>query len=823
MFENAADLRRAVVTRLTECSLTQDCLSDGPFNAHIAVVGEFPGEREQTTKMPFSGGAGKALWDALRPHGITRQHVYTTYVVKRRVHFTKHNKVPVPRNEFDHWSSILRWELCQLPNLKYIFVVGEFALNALMNENSVMNWRGSVVPISLRNMHEGVVRTRNVTAVCSINPSMLLKEPRLEVMFKLDVAKLIRVREGKYIPHKITEYINPSPQEAHQWLDKMHDDKLPIAFDIETMAGETACIGFANDPHVGMCINFRDMETNRFSLAEERDLRLRIQKLFKDPTTKFVAQNAMFDSYWLWYKDRIKVGPVWFDTMLAHHTLYPTLPHSLGFLTSQYTEHPFYKDEGKDWREGGDVDQFWRYNVKDCCITRAVQQALHGELQQQKMDKFFFEHVMRLQPHLVRMTVGGMLIDVDKKEALAEELREKVARLEQEFIDAARRATGEDDLIVSPRSPKQLQTLYFTKLKLVGRTASTAADNRDAMRKHPRTSKAAIAVLDAHDAYAVDQKFLSTYANMVIDPDKRARSEYRQTGTQSAPGRLSSAQVMWGSGMNLQNQPERSHVMFLFDKGYGGGYFDLAQAEARVVAWEAGIDSWKEQFERARLNPGTYDAHIALASEMWNIPYDEVPKEDRDENGNITLRFKAKRCRHGLNYRMGADRLAQTTGMSLQEAEEAYHIYHRTTPELRRWWDSLVDEVKRNRMLFNAYGRRLLFLERLSDEALESVVAFKPQSLVGDHVCRVIYQAESDDRWPIFARMILNIHDALICIAPLSKIKTCLSIMKKYAEQPIYIKGEPMIIPADCKETVADETGWHRWSTLKKTYVEAAK
>ena len=62
--------------------------------------------------------------------------------------------------------------------------------------------------------------------------------------------------------------------------------------------------------------------------------------------------------------------------------------------------------------------------------------------------------------------------------------------------------------------------------------------------------------------------------------------------------------------MNLQNQPERSHPMFIADEGYSVGYFDMSQAEARIVAFYADIATWKEQFERARFDGAT--THIGL-------------------------------------------------------------------------------------------------------------------------------------------------------------------------------------------------------------------
>lgn len=829
MISTRPELNKEYTKRARSFGLHVDVPMDGVFNAQIAVIAEAPGETEVRQRLPLVGGSGQFLWSVLKKYNITRQHVYITNVVKRQVSLSAKANVrnPVSKPELSSWVDLLKWELAQLPNLRYVLILGNYALEALTKEKGVTNWRGSVLDIKIGD--------RIVKGIVANNPAMILREPKLEIIFRFDLHKLHLVMQNKYVVPEIKYHINPSFQDAMRWMDKMQEEKAPVSFDIETISNETACIGLANSGTEGMCINLRQLDKNFYSTSEEIELTRRFQKLFGDTDVKFVAQNGIFDSYWLWYKDRIKVHGIWFDTLLAHHTLYSQLPHNLGFLTSQYTNHPFYKDEGKGWKESSDpeaINRFWEYNVKDVCITYTVMNGLHNELRRDKLEQFFFDHVMRLQPHLVRMTVGGVLCDVALKNNIAEELREQVAILEQEFHTLVHSATGDHDLFVNPRSWKQLQELFFKKLKLVGRGTSTNELNRKRMIDNPRTPEQARKMLTKLNEYAKEDKFLGTYAEMQVGVDDRIRCEYKQHGTQSAPGRLSSSKVMWGEGMNLQNQPERAHPMFIADPGYAFGYFDLSQAEARVVGWEAGIDKWKEQFEKARID-GLYDCHRALASEMWGIPYDEVPEKDRDENGEPTLRYIAKRCRHGLNYRMAAPRLAETTGLPLHEAERAYMLYHRTTPELKKWWDDLAVEVRQNKMLYNTYGRRLVFIERITDESLESIVAFKPQSTIGDKVCRVIYLSESDPRWPMHskvtrfnrkirvpdARIALNIHDALICLAPLDKIKTCLAIMKEYAEEPINIRGEQLIIPAETKMSQPDEKGIHRWSNLKTIMV----
>jgi DNA polymerase I-like protein with 3'-5' exonuclease and polymerase domains len=402
-----------------------------------------------------------------------------------------------------------------------------------------------------------------------------------------------------------------------------------------------------------------------------------------------------------------------------------------------------------------------------------------------------------------------------------------------EFYTAAREAVGDMTYTPNPNSPKQMSELYFSKLKLVGRGVSTDATNRELMRKHPRTPLAARRVLDAVDSYIEDDKFFSVYASAKPDYDSRMRCDYRQTGVRSAPGRLSSAQTLWGSGGNLQNIPDRAKEMFIADPDCCFIYIDGSQAEARVVGWRYNISTWIDQFERARRD-GSYDAHRALASDMFDVVYADVPTFDRyplDEAaakrdgieysvelaGKPTIRYIAKRCRHGLNYRMMPDRLALTTGLSLSTATEAFVKYHKLTPELKKGWEQDLKRVREDRAIYNAYGRRYVQLIPATDESTEAIVAFYPQSTIGDHICRVIYKAHDDPQWPKGkARIALNTHDGLIGIAHKSVAKQALRILVKYAEDPLLIGGKQLIIPAECAMSVPDAGGVHRWSTIKK-------
>src|SRR3990167_11355932 len=398
-----------------------------------------------------------------------------------------------------------------------------------------------------------------------------------------------------------------------------------------------------------MCINFRDRENNRYTVDEELSIRLAIQALFKNSEARFITQNGNFDSTWLYFKDRIHLPRVHFDTMLAHHTLYPRLPHDLGFIVSQYTFHPFYKDDIAEFKEGGDIDLFWKYNVKDATLLLPLREAMDRELEQQGMSDFFYNHVMKLQPHLVNMTVNGIKVDLSLRESVHNEVAADVINKAEELYSKLAAIIGDNTYRPNLKSNPQLVDMLFDKLSLLGIGRSVNKESRSLMRSSTGDD-GKLAILNLLDEYKKQVKFLQN-VDFNIDYDGRARCEYKQHGTTKAPGRLSSSKTMWGSGENLQNQPKRAFPLYIADEGWEFTYFDFSQAEARVFATAWNVESLIENFERADKDK-SFDVHRANASRIFNVDYDKVPTEDRTEDGTPTIRFIGKRCVYGLGYRM---------------------------------------------------------------------------------------------------------------------------------------------------------------------------
>jgi DNA polymerase I-like protein with 3'-5' exonuclease and polymerase domains len=65
------------------------------------------------------------------------------------------------------------------------------------------------------------------------------------------------------------------------------------------------------------------------------------------------------------------------------------------------------------------------------------------ELAKAGLEGFFHSHVMRLQPHLARMTVGGIKVDLEYKAILHELLEAKLEDQREDYYRAVARATGD--------------------------------------------------------------------------------------------------------------------------------------------------------------------------------------------------------------------------------------------------------------------------------------------------------------------------------------------------------------------------------------------
>src|SRR5699024_2008738 len=97
---------------------------------------------------------------------------------------------------------------------------------------------------------------------------------------------------------------------------------------------------------------------------------------------------------------------------------------------------------------------------------------------------------------------------------------------------------------------------------------------------------------------------------------------------------------------------------------------DYSQIELRIIASLSEEDNMIDAFKRKE------DIHASTASRVFNVPIEEVTREQRDQ---------AKTVNFGLIYGVSAFGLSRQTGLSRSESKELIDTYYNTYPRLRNY------------------------------------------------------------------------------------------------------------------------------------------
>ena len=290
---------------------------------------------------------------------------------------------------------------------------------------------------------------------------------------------------------------------------------------------------------------------------------------------------------------------------------------------------------------------------------------------------------MPLTEVLASMQYEGIYIDKQELLDFGKELQEKIDILTQEIYEL----TGEEFNI---NSTKQLGEILFEKLKLTvkKKTKTGYSTDVDVLEKikyeHPVIEK----ILE----YRKLQKLNSTYVEGLIpyiDETGRIHSKFHQTVTTT--GRISSTDP------NLQNIPTRMELgrklrkVFKPEQGYIFVDADYSQIELRVLAH---ISEDKNMIEAFCNNE---DIHAQAASKVFNIPLEEVTKEERT---------KAKAVNFGIVYGISEFGLGEQLGVSRKKAKEYIEQYLDKYSGIKEFMINIVEETKEKGYVETLYHRR---------------------------------------------------------------------------------------------------------------------
>lgn len=133
--------------------------------------------------------------------------------------------------------------------------------------------------------------------------------------------------------------------------------------------------------------------------------------------------------------------------------------------------------------------------------------------------------------------------------------------------------------------------------------------------------------------------------------------------------------------------------MFIAPQGYRLVLMDYSQME--MVGFS---DYLNDEKLRARLNAGQVDFHSLVACLIFNTTEDDPEfKKKRKFSKSISL---------GLVYGMGIDKLANSLGVSEDEAKHYKQIYFRQFPKAPDFINKVYRRVEEVGYVFNQFGRR---------------------------------------------------------------------------------------------------------------------
>ncbi len=781
----------------------------GPKTATIGIVGEAPGEKEVEVGKPFVGPAGNLLSELMQSAGIIRSECYITNVVKERPPktskksndistFIKFKKSVVETtSEFDRYLEELKEELSNT-SCNVFVAMGNISLYALTGiENpKITSRRGSVYECTL-------VPGRKVVAC--IHPAACIytgkRDPGAVYLWKhLIIHDLIKAKEeseDRVIKRDPYNYmIEPSFNDCINTLRHIKTEVSVVAFDIEVMNLEVSCISFAfrGNPNTSISIPFIKSNSSYFTVDQEADIWFLIAEILSDNSIVKIGQNLVFDTQFLFKKYGIITrGPI-FDTMIAQGIISPDFPKGLDFITSIYTNEPYYKDEGKKHIRVGTTDSnFWLYNAKDSAVCLTAMNKQKDELQRLRNTEKFDRHCKLIEP-LVYMSERGIRVDIDNLRKESERVGERI----EELSEKLNRICGYD---INYNSPKQLvEYLYFKKGYSVQRSRKTGNPTTD----EKALAKLAIAgVVEASILLEIRKltKLKSTYFDVKLDDDNRIRSSYNPVGAADS-GRLSSSKTIWETGMNMQNIPPAMKKLLLFDEGYVGYEIDLEQAENRIVAYIAPEPVMIEAFENG------IDIHSRTASLIFNKPIEEVTNEigkcpicnNPETCGHKGDRFWGKKSNHSFNYGLGPYKFAESIGVSNRIGRQIREAYLSKYPGITRFWQRIQETLRRGRILENLYGSKRLFMNRWGQELFREAYSYIPQSTVADIINDrgLIHIYYNQDKYKE-VELLNQVHDSIVFQIPLSlswrKHAEILLSIKKSLEVTLICNQYEFIIP----------------------------
>ena len=350
-----------------------------------------------------------------------------------------------------------------------------------------------------------------------------------------------------------------------------------------------------------------------------------------------------------------------------------------------------------------------------------------------------------LIPVLAQMERDGIKVDRDTLSRMSNAFAQKMAGLEAEIQEKAGRP-------FNVGSPKQLGEILFDEMGLPGgKKGKTGAyaTGADVLEDLATEHELPGLVLDWRQLSKLKSTYTDALQEHINKDTGRVHTSYSIAGANT--GRLASTDP------NLQNIPVRSEEgrrireAFVAEEGKVIVSLDYSQIELRILAHIAGIDALKQAFREG------LDIHAMTASEMFDVPLDEMTPE---------IRRQAKAINFGVIYGISGFGLARNLRIPRGEAQGFIDRYFERFPGIRAYMDDTVAFAKEHGYVQTLFGRKINTPEINAKGphagfARRAAINAPIQGTAADVIRRAMIRmpkAIAD----LPAKMLLQVHDELI-------------------------------------------------------------
>ena len=464
-----------------------------------------------------------------------------------------------------------------------------------------------------------------------------------------------------------------------------------------------------------------------------------------------IGQNMKYDAK-IFSRYGVDVAP-FDDTMLMSYALHAGLHgHGMDALSERYLHHtpiPIKSLLGTGKSaitfDRVPLNEAVNYAAEDADITLRLWELLKPQLHSAHVTRVYERLERPLVPVLAQMEMHGIKVDRDTLSRMSNAFAQKMAGLESELYDLA----GHE---FNVQSPAQVGSILFDEMALEGgkktKTGqwSTPADVlEDLATEHEFAAR----VLDYRQLAKLKSTYTDALQGHINSETGRVHTSYIQSG--ASTGRLASTDP------NLQNIPVRSEEgrrireAFISDTGKTLVSLDYSQIELRILAHVAGIETLKQAFRDG------HDIHAMTASEMFDVPLDEMTSD---------IRRQAKAINFGVIYGISGFGLARNLRIPRVEAQGFIDRYFERFPGIRAYMDETVAFAKEHNRVETLFGR-VIHTPEINAKgpgagfAKRAAINAPIQGTAADIIRRaMIRMPEAISGLP--AKMLLQVHDELI-------------------------------------------------------------